>query len=75
MDENIIIAIAALVSLSFLYIFWIHIPAKMARNRGRSALGWVLLTWILQPLWTIILLAILGDSSDKIREDIRNERG
>ena len=56
------------------YILWIHIPAKMARNRGRSALGWVLLTWILQPLWTIILLAILGDSSDKIRNDIRHER-
>ena len=60
--------------LIILYIFWIHIPAKMARKRGRSALGWVLLTWILQPLWTIILLAILGDSSDKIRDDIRNER-
>ena len=58
-----------------LIIFYVFIPAKMARNRGRSALGWVLLTWILQPLWTIILLAILGDSSDKIREDIRNERG
>ena len=55
------------------YIFWIHIPANMARNRGRSALGWVILTWILQPLWTIVLLAILGDSSEKIREDIRNE--
>ena len=60
--------------LIILYVFWIHIPAKMVRKRGRSALGWVLLTWILQPLWTIILLAVLGDSSDKIRDDIRNER-
>ena len=40
----------------------------MARKRGHSALGWVLLRWILQPLWTIILLAVLGDSSDKIRD-------
>ena len=70
MEENLIICIAVLVALTFLYIFWVHIPAKMARKRGRSALGWVLLTWLLQPLWTIILLAILGDSPEKIREDI-----
>ena len=66
--------IVCIIAVAIEYIFWIHIPATMARNRGRSALGWVLLTWILQPLWTIILLAILGDSSDKIREDIRNGR-
>lgn len=70
MEESIIIVIAAIISIAFLYIFWIHIPARMARKRGRSALGWVLLTWLLQPLWTIILLAILGDSPEKIREDI-----
>lgn len=65
--------IVCIIALIIGYIFWIHIPASMARNRGRSALGWVLLTWILQPLWTIVLLAILGDSSEKIREDILNE--
>ena len=74
MEESLIIVITAIISLAFLYLFWIHIPAKMARKRGRSALGWVLLTWILQPLWTIILLAILGDSAEKIREDILNGR-
>ncbi|MBO5876908.1 MAG: hypothetical protein J6Q37_04620 [Bacteroidales bacterium] len=72
--ENSSMWIMLIFVLAFGYIFWIHIPAKMARKRGRSALGWVLLTWILQPLWTIILLAVLGDSSDKIRNDIRNER-
>ena len=72
MDESAI-WIVCIIALIIGYIFWIHIPANMARNRGRSALGWVLLTWILQPLWTIVLLAILGDSSEKIREDIRNE--
>lgn len=72
MDESAI-WIVCIIALIIGYIFWIHIPANMARNRGRSALGWVILTWILQPLWTIVLLAILGDSSEKIREDIRNE--
>ena len=59
-----------LVGLIVAWLLWIHIPAKMARTRGRSALGWVLLTWILSPLWTIILLLVLGDSSEKIASDV-----
>ena len=55
----IIVSVAILVVL---WLFWIHIPATMARNRGRSALGWVLLAWVLSPLWIIIILLILGDS-------------
>ena len=53
-----------------LWLFWIHIPASMARNRGRSALGWVLLAWVLTPLWVIIILLVLGDSKEKLSKDI-----
>ena len=53
-----------------LWLFWIHIPASMARNRGRSALGWVLLAWVLSPLWVIIILLVLGDSKEKLSKDI-----
>ena len=56
--------------LVVLWLFWIHIPASMARNRGRSALGWVLLAWVLSPLWIIIILLILGDSKEKLSKDI-----
>lgn len=63
----IIVLVAILVVL---WLFWIHIPASMARNRGRSALGWVLLAWILSPLWIIIILLILGDSKEKLSKDI-----
>ena len=53
------------------WLFWIRIPAQMARKRGRSPLGWVFVTIVLIcPLWTIIILKILGDSSDKIRRDL-----
>ena len=31
---------------------WIVTPARMAHERGRSEVGWVLLTWCLSPLWT-----------------------
>ena len=63
----IIVSVAILVVL---WLFWIHIPARMARNRGRSALGWVLLAWVLSPLWIIIILLILGDSKEKLSKDI-----
>ena len=69
MTEGLILFLG-LIGLVVAWLFWIHIPAKMARTRGRSALGWVLLTWILSPLWTIILLLILGDSSEKIARDV-----
>ena len=63
----IIVSVAILVVL---WLFWIHIPASMARNRGRSALGWVLLACVLSPLWIIIILLILGDSKEKLSKDI-----
>ena len=63
----IIVSVAILVVL---WLFWIHIPASMARNRGRSALGLVLLAWVLSPLWIIIILLILGDSKEKLSKDI-----
>ena len=69
MTEGFILFLG-LIGLVVAWLFWIHIPAKMARTRGRSALGWVLLTWILSPLWTIILLLILGDSPEKISKDL-----
>lgn len=67
-DAAPIIVLIAIVVV--LWLFWIHIPASMARNRGRSALGWVLLAWVLSPLWIIIILLILGDSKEKLSKDI-----
>ena len=54
---------------------WIFVPAKMARNRGRSAIGWVLLFWVITPFWGMIALWVLGDSKKKIRKDIMEELG
>jgi len=42
----------------------------MARKRGRSVLGWVLLFWFLSPIWGVILLLIVGDSQEKISREI-----
>lgn len=72
----IIAIIIALIPILWLYIvLWLYIflPAKMARKRGRSTIGWILLFWIISPLWGIIILLVLGDSKQKIREDIIEE--
>lgn len=67
---SIIAIILTLIVILWLYIF---LPAKMARKRGRSTIGWILLFWIISPLWGIIVLLVLGDSKQKIREDIIEE--
>lgn len=67
---SIIAIIIALILILWLYIF---LPAKMARKRGRSTIGWILLFWIISPLWGIIVLLVLGDSKQKKREDIIEE--
>ena len=68
--EDWIIVIAAIIGLLFLWYFWVRLPAQMARRRGRSALGWVLLFWFLSPIWGVILLLIVGESQEKISREI-----
>ena len=70
MTETGLVVFGAIAAVVVLWLFWVRIPAQMARSRGRSALGWVLLTWMLTPMWTIILLLIVGDSSEKIAKDV-----
>lgn len=66
---------AAITMIAIIIALWLYIflPAKMARQRGRSTIGWILLFWIISPLWGIIILLMLGDSKQKIREDIIKE--
>ena len=70
MTETGLLVLIAVIAIFILWLFWIRIPAQMARKRGRSALGWVLLTWLLSPLWIIVLLLIAGDSQEKVTKDI-----
>ncbi len=68
-------ALAIIVIALVVLWLWIFVPAKMARNRGRSAIGWVLLFWVVTPFWGMIALWVLGDSKKKIRKDIMEELG
>lgn len=73
MAEETIPIIAIIIALILILWLYIFLPAKMARKRGRSTIGWILLFWIISPLWGIIVLLVLGDSKQKIREDIIEE--
>lgn len=63
----------AIFAISFIYLLLFYLPRKMAKKRGRSVVGWTILFWILNPFWGAILLLILGDSKEKIKQDILNE--
>ena len=45
----------------------------MARKRGRDPLGWMLIFWAISPFWGAILLLVVGNSNEKVRQDMRNE--
>ena len=57
----IILVIAAVLGLT--YLLRIHIAYRMAKNRHRDPLGWVLLSFFFSPLLTWIILLIVGDNT------------
>ena len=72
-EDKAIMAIAAGVVLILWLWLWFFLPASMARKRGRSQIGWIILFWIISPFWGIIALLILGDSKKKICKDLMEE--
>lgn len=57
------LAIAA-VGLLLTYLIRIHIAYRMAKNRHRDPLAWVLLSFFFSPLLTWIILLIVGDQNN-----------
>ena len=53
--------LGVLVVLGVLYLVRIHITLRMAKNRHRDPLGWVLLSLFVSPVLTWIILLIVGD--------------
>jgi hypothetical protein len=56
--------LAALVFLVVVYQLYIGIPVRMAQNRRRSALVWVLIGIVGSPLLGILLLYALGPAPE-----------
>lgn len=74
MTEDTLSAILSITLLLIVLIvlLWLYIllPVNMAKKRGRSVAGWIILFWIISPLWGTIALLVLGDSKKKLKEEI-----
>jgi lipopolysaccharide export LptBFGC system permease protein LptF len=53
--------VAGLIALAFFVWLFIYVPATMASNRDRSPILWVIVSLLITPLLSILLLWILGD--------------
>ena len=60
--EVFVIILGFTAGVGLLYLLRIHIAYRMAKNRHRDPLGWVLLSFFFSPLLTWIILLIVGDS-------------
>ena len=61
--ETILIVLSYLLAFVFMVWLWVFVPAKMAKNRNRGAVVWVLISFVGSPLLAILLLYALGEAS------------
>ena len=57
--------LGGIVVLYLVYLIWIKIAYKMAKNRHRDPLGWVLLSIFVSPVLAWIILALAGDQKSE----------
>lgn len=55
--------LAFIVVFKFLYYVFIQVAYRMAKDRHRDPLGWVLLSVFCSPLLAWIILLIVGDNT------------
>ncbi len=60
--EVLLIILGITAALGLVYLLRIHIAYRMAKNRHRDPLGWVLLSFFFSPLLAWIILLIVGDN-------------
>ena len=65
MIEGLFILIFGLAALYFALWLFILLPARMAEARGRSTVGWVLVSLFFSPLLAVFLLWLLGDAQNR----------
>lgn len=58
-----LMVLALVAGVAIVYYVYIGITLKMAKNRHRDPLGWILLSIFVSPLLTWIILLIVGDAN------------
>ena len=59
-------------TIALLVLYW-KVLATIANKRGRSTLPWFLLSFLLSPVFVILLLLVMGETDEKRRERIEEE--
>ena len=62
--------ILLIIILAVIWLLCALIPCFMAKARGRSVIGWLLLSWCIGFWWTVIILLCIGDSKEKAFKDL-----
>lgn len=62
MDDALLPILLGLFALYIVVWLYILLPAGMATSRGRSAIGWVLMSLIFSPILACLLLLLLGNN-------------
>ena len=57
-----LLVLCVVVALALVYYVYIGITLKLATNRHRDPLGWILLSLFVSPLLTWIILLVVGDA-------------
>lgn len=56
-----LLASGFLIVILIIVFFWNLLIAFLARRRGRSGLGWFILSFIIDPIIAMIILLCIGD--------------
>jgi hypothetical protein len=65
MIEGLFFLIVGLAAIYIALWLFILLPARMAEARGRSAIGWVLVSLFFSPILAVLMLWVLGDAPDR----------
>ena len=68
---DLLVAFCLVGVLMYIFLIRIYIAYRMARNRYRDPLGWVLLSLFFSPLLTWVVLLIVGDDDTWLKQEQR----
>lgn len=70
---TLLVAISIVALILVLYILFCRIPAKMAKNKGRSFNGWFWFSFLINPIFGIIIVSCLSETDAHRRKRIEEE--
>lgn len=72
-NSTLVLFIVILVIVLVAYILLCRIPAQMAKNKGRSFTGWFWFSFLINPIFGIIIVACLSETEKKRLQRIIEE--